>query len=104
NEPLFRLGASALDALIAGVPLDPLARYVEYWVLRLQGVYEAGERLSPEARSFLECVRTRSPLALPGCGPSAAALRELEAAHRALIARHLEKELKSVRVLRDLAR
>src|SRR5581483_5690822 len=60
NEPLFRLGASALDALIAGVPLDPLARYVEYWVLRLQGVYQADEGLSPEARSFLECARTRS--------------------------------------------
>jgi hypothetical protein len=31
-------------------------------------------------------------------------LRELEAAHRELIALHLEKDLKSVRVLRDMRR
>jgi DNA-binding NarL/FixJ family response regulator len=30
------------------------------------------------------------------------ALRELEAAHRALMTMHLEKDLKSVRVLRDM--
>ena len=33
---------------------------------------------------------------------SARALRELEAVHRSLIAAHLEKELKSARVLREL--
>ena len=31
-------------------------------------------------------------------------LRELEAAHRELIAMHLEKNLKSVRVLREMRR
>ena len=28
-----------VDALAAGVPVEPLARYFEYWLLRLQGVY-----------------------------------------------------------------
>ena len=28
-----------VDALAAGVPIEPLARYFEYWLLRLQGVY-----------------------------------------------------------------
>ena len=35
-----------LDALAAGAPVEPLARYFEYWLLRLQGVY-------PEARGTL---------------------------------------------------
>ncbi len=41
NPRLFRLGASLVDALAAGIPVDPLARYFEYWLLRLQGVYPA---------------------------------------------------------------
>ncbi len=39
NEKLYRLGASVVDAIAAGVPVEPLARYFEYWLLRLQGVY-----------------------------------------------------------------
>ena len=39
NETLFRLGASMVEALAAGVAVEPLARYFEYWLLRLQGVY-----------------------------------------------------------------
>jgi DNA repair protein RecO (recombination protein O) len=39
QEPLFRLGCAALDALTAGVPAVRVARYFEYWLLRLQGVY-----------------------------------------------------------------
>jgi DNA repair protein RecO (recombination protein O) len=39
NPKLFRLGTSLVDALARGVPVDPLARYFEYWLLRLQGVY-----------------------------------------------------------------
>ena len=39
NERLFRLGASLLEALAAGGAVEPLARYFEFWLLRLQGVY-----------------------------------------------------------------
>ncbi len=46
DDRLYRLGASMLDGLAAGVAVEPLARYFEYWVLRLQGVY-------PEARDTL---------------------------------------------------
>src|SRR4051812_2987600 len=35
NETLFRLGASVVDALTTGVAVEPLARYFEYWLLRL---------------------------------------------------------------------
>ena len=37
NETLFRLGTSVVEALAAGVDVEPLARYFEYWLLRLQG-------------------------------------------------------------------
>src|SRR5881392_2621792 len=64
NETLFRLGASVVDALAAGVGVEPLARYFEYWLLRLQGVYEPDARLSDDARTFLSEARTASPLAV----------------------------------------
>ncbi len=44
NTRLFRLGTSLVEALAAGAPVDPLARYFEYWLLRLQGVYPAYAR------------------------------------------------------------
>ena len=104
NEALFRLGVSMIDAMAAGVPIDPLARYFEFWLLRLQGVYEADARLSAPAREFLARARMSSPFAVGEIGAPPHALRELETAHRALIAMHLEKDLKSVRVLRDMRR
>ena len=53
NENLYRLGASMVDAIAVGVPIEPLARYFEFWLLRLQGVYEPDARLSGPARAFL---------------------------------------------------
>jgi DNA repair protein RecO (recombination protein O) len=104
NETLFRLGSSMVDAFVAGVPTGPLARYFEYWLLRLQGVYDAGMRMSDDARAFLEAARSSSPLALASVKVSPGVLRELETAHRELIAMHLEKDLKSVRVLKEMGR
>lgn len=104
SEPLFRLGVSLVDAIGAGVPIEPLARYFEYWLLRLQGVYEPDARLSPAARAFLAAVRTLSPFGLVDLPVGREVLRELEAAHRGLILSHLEKDLKSVRVLHQMRR
>ena len=104
NEPLFRLGASIVDAMAAAVPIELLARYFEYWLLRLQGVYEHDGRLSGEAKEFLETARSSSPFALANVKLSRRALAEIEGAHRDLIAMHLEKDLKSVRVLREMRR
>ena len=103
DDRLFRLGASMLDALSAGAPVEPLARYFEYWLLRLQGVYpESRGALSDEAMAFLTASRTVAPQQVGEVPAPRAALRELEQVHRALIAMHLEKNLKSDRVLRDL--
>ena len=104
NETLYRLGASMTDAIAEGVPIEPLARYFEFWLLRLQGVYEVDRQLSAEAQAFLQTARISSPFALSHIEVSRGALRELETAHRALIAMHLEKDLKSVRVLREMRR
>jgi DNA repair protein RecO (recombination protein O) len=103
NETLFRLGASMVDAMAAGVPIDPLARYFEYWLLRLQGIYEPDARLSGAAHAFLRTARATGPLELIGVDVSRQALREIEACHRLLIGKYLEKELKSVRVLQQMS-
>jgi DNA repair protein RecO (recombination protein O) len=105
DERLYRLGASMLDALAAGAPAEPLARYFEYWLLRLQGLYpDATESLSAEARAFLVAARTVAPRDVGTVAVDARAIRELERVHRALITMHLEKTLKSDRVIRDLRR
>jgi DNA repair protein RecO (recombination protein O) len=140
DERLYRLGSSAVDALAIGVPVEPLARYFEYWILRLQGVYPSfacaacgtgllprasdgagatmpprehvllcrecapagGSPLSPPALHFLAAAGRMAPDRLDGAGLTDRASRELETVHRRLLNLHLEKELKSVRVLREM--
>jgi DNA repair protein RecO (recombination protein O) len=105
DERLYRLGASMIDALGAGAPVEPLARYFEYWLLRLQGVYpEARGTLSAAAVAFLTASRGLAPHQVGEIVADSRVLRELENVHRALIGMHLEKTLKSDRVLRDLRR
>jgi DNA repair protein RecO (recombination protein O) len=105
DERLYRLGTSMLEALAAGAPVEPLARYFEYWLLRLQGVYpEARGTLSAGAMAFLAGARSVPPHRVGDVPLDPRVLRELEHVHRALIAMHLEKTLKSDRVLRDLRR
>ena len=105
DDRLYRLGVSMLDGLAAGVPVQPLARYFEYWVLRLQGVYpEAKDTLSEGAQRFLATARAVGPRDAGCLQADDRVLRELESVHRTLITTHLEKTLKSDRVLRDLRR
>ena len=92
-----------VDAIAVGVPIEPLARYFEYWLLRLQGVYEARPAAFRGSGRFSPRRAARSPFGLAEVAVSPRALRELEASHRALIAMHLEKDLKSARVLRNAA-
>ncbi len=57
-----------VEALASGVPYEPLARYFEFWLLSLQGVYPAArmQSLSSEAQGFLAAVRKISPQDLAG--------------------------------------
>jgi DNA repair protein RecO (recombination protein O) len=104
DERLFRLGTSALEALVTGAPVEALARYFECWLLRLQGVYPPDLALSSGAATFLEGVRRVSPREVQSLGATAGVLREIEVVHRKLIAMHLEREPRSVRVLNELRR
>ena len=121
--------------LCAGGSVDALARYFEYWLLRLEGVYPAldvcprcgraalgagavlvlaertyvcvdcahgGLVVSATAMKFLRDAGRQTPAAVGKAGADARALAELERAHDRLIAMHLEKELRSARVVREL--
>jgi DNA repair protein RecO (recombination protein O) len=104
DERLYRLGTSALEALVSGVPVEALARYFECWLLRLQGVYPHDASLSADAALFLEGARRVGPCHVESLGASTRVLREIELFHRKLIAMHLEREPRSVRVLNELRR
>ncbi len=137
NATLFRLGAAVVASLSGEVHIERLVRYVEYWVLRLQGVYPSllacqrcggdasgggridpsgggltclrcaaggGIELSAESMQFLRAAAAAPPGAVAGLTLPAHAARELERAHERMIAAHLEKELRSLRVLRAIAR
>jgi DNA repair protein RecO (recombination protein O) len=138
DERLYRLGVCITDALTAGAPIERLARYFEYWILRLQGVYPAlivcpgcggtfdgdavmppkedlfvcrrcapgssGTTIGREAFTFLKAAASAAPDRLDALVLPAVADRELETAHRRLLNLHLDKELKSARVLREMRR
>jgi len=104
DERLFRLGCSVLDALAAGAGSDALARYFECWLLRLQGVYPSDLSLSRGALAFIDATRQVAPAEAVRLGATTRVLRELEVKHHALITSHLEKELKSIRVMNELRR
>jgi hypothetical protein len=99
DERLFRLGCSVLDALSTGTHADALARYFECWLLRLQGVYPTDLSLSPGAMAFIEATRQAAPVDAGALGASLVVLRELERKHQALISSHLEKDLRSARIV-----
>jgi DNA repair protein RecO (recombination protein O) len=135
NERLFRLGAAVAVALGRGGSIDALARYFEYWLLRLEGVYPALDRcprcgrpalgdgvalivaertyvcrtcapgavqLSGDAVGFLRASGSWTPAEAAAAGAPQGALQDLEQAHQRLIAWHLEKEVRSLRVLKEL--
>jgi DNA repair protein RecO (recombination protein O) len=138
DERLYRLGSAVVDALSDGAPIERLARYFEYWILRLQGVYPAlsvcpgcggsleggavmpprehmflcrrcaspghGTDVGAEALRFLRAAGRTAPENMDSLVLDSPASRQLETAHRRLLNTHLEKELKSVRVLREMAR
>lgn len=136
EDAVYRLATSVVRAAEEGRDVVVLGRYLEAWLLRLDGVYPpldrcsscggplpdgelayhapahgfvcdgcgpaAGMRLSAGTRAFLSRVFRTAPGALDGALPVEAAA--LEAFHHELIARHIERDLRSFRVLHDVAR
>ena len=127
NEKLFRLGAAVVEALVRyfefwllrlqgvypsvttcqrcngsladGARLSPAARTL---VCRHCAPPAGASPLSPGALGFLRAAASLGPLQLADAPLSVAAERELAVVHRALITWHLEKDLRSARVLREM--
>ena len=76
NETLFRLGSSMVDAIADGVPIEPLARYFEYWLLRLQGSTNRIRDTRTRRGRFCAAARAMSPLGLHDVAVSRTALRK----------------------------
>jgi hypothetical protein len=66
--------------------------------------HRMGTALSPGALAFLAHARASGPSELGDLSRSGGVLAELEILHRALMVRHLERELRSPRVLRAMKR
>jgi DNA repair protein RecO (recombination protein O) len=136
EDRVYRLALAVVQAAEGGASPALLGRYLEAWLLRLQGLYPSLDRcascngslaagslayhraaqgfvcgscgpasgpdLPQEARSLLVEIFRRPPESFAEEG--AAALRSLEAFHRDLIVAHLERDLRSPRVIHDVAR
>lgn len=102
GEKLFRLALAVTEAA-EHVPPRLLARYAEYWLLQLEGVLPAlGEFLpEPLAQRTLAMLKT-PPGRLVEAGLSESDLEALERAAGRLIENHLEKPLKSKKMLEEL--
>ncbi len=134
EDAVYRLALAVLAAVEGGADTGVVARYLEAWLLKLHGIYPpldrcagchsvlpGGERryhgpahgfvcescgpasgpvLDALDHDFLREAFARAPAAVAR-RPSGA---PLEAFHRDLIRAHLERDLHSHRVLRDVAR
>ena len=136
EDKVYRLALAVVRATEAGASPALLGRYLEAWLLRLNGLYPpldrcsgcsrplpsgalryhrkaqgfvcgdcepaTGPELPVEARALLGLVFSKPPEALTGDGETA--VQTLEAFHRDLIGAHLERDLRSPRVIRDVGR
>ncbi len=134
EDAVYRLALAVLAAAEDGADTGTLARYLEAWLLKLHGIYppldrcagcdgalESGERrYHRPAHGFvcLSCGPASGPVVeaadhdflreafarAPGAVVRRPSSSDLEAFHRDLIRAHLERDLHSPRVLRDVAR
>jgi len=136
EDRVYRLALAVVQAAEKGAHPELLGRYLEAWLLKLNGLYPpldrcaacggplatagslsyhrgahgfvcrgcgpaSGPDLPSEARHVLAEIFRRPPDALGEPGPAA---RAIEPFHRELIAAHLERDLRSPRVIREVAR
>jgi DNA repair protein RecO (recombination protein O) len=102
SQKLFRLSLAVLEA-VREVPISLLARYFEFWILRLEGVLPALDTVLPAglAARALEMLKL-PPSGLAGSDLKEEELLQLETAAERLIEYHLEKPLKARRILKEL--
>ncbi len=102
SEHLFRLALAVLEAL-GTVPAPLVARYFELWLLRLEGVLPdlAGKLPAGLAAAAVAMLRDH-PIRLDPESFDAGQLKRLERLTEELIEYHLEKRLKSKKMLKEL--
>jgi DNA repair protein RecO (recombination protein O) len=102
SEKLFRLSQAVLGAT-QRVPVSLLARYFEFWVLKLEGVLPSLDQvLSKRLASKTVKMLRLPPDRLEAVELSADEIRRLEIATDKLIECHLEKPLKARKMLKEL--
>jgi DNA repair protein RecO (recombination protein O) len=134
EDAVYRLALAILAAVEGGSDTFVLARYLEAWLLKLHGIYPPLDRCAgcdgPLAAGERRYHRVAHGFVCDACGPASGPvvvssdhdfLREafgrppasltrkpfadgLEGFHRELIRTHLERDLRSHRVMRDVAR
>jgi len=102
SEKLFRLSLAVLEA-VKEVPVTILARYFEFWILRLEGVLPALDTVLPKelATRAVDMLKL-PPLRLGDVDLKEDEIQRLESAAERLIEYHLEKPLKARRILKEL--
>jgi DNA repair protein RecO (recombination protein O) len=133
SDPLFRLLDASIEALLAGRPRPLVARYLETWVLRLQGIFPppldcphcgralgdaaalapnqeailcrdcAGREGLRVAADVLDFLRRSARAGIDQIQADDATLRRVEDLCGRVRRRFLQHELRSVRVLRQVA-
>lgn len=102
SQTVFRLGLAVLGAAPGG-PLDLMARYLELWLLQLDGVLpKLEDRLSAETAEKTRDMMKRHPTQIQPDNFSAADRKRLETVCVELVEYHLEKRLKTRKLLKQL--
>ncbi len=102
SELLFRLSLTVLEAT-QKVPIDLLARYFELWLLKLEGVLPSLQEKLPTALAEKVYAMMKVPAEeLDTVELSGKENRRLESLSNQLIEYHLEKRLKTKKMLKQL--
>jgi len=102
SELLFRLSLAVLEAT-QKVSIDRVARYFELWLLKLEGVLPSLEAKLPSTLSEKVYAMMKIPAAeLDTVQLSGEENRRLESLSSQLIEYHLEKRLKTKKMLKEL--
>ncbi|MEE8349576.1 MAG: DNA repair protein RecO [Acidobacteriota bacterium] len=102
SELLFRLSIAVLKAS-QNIPINLLARYFELWILKLEGVLPPLEtKLPPELVIKVGGMMKLQATELETVGLSSQECKRLESLCSELVEYHLEKRLKTRKLLREL--
>ncbi len=102
SENLFRLALAVLGE-IERAPIELLARYLELWILKLEGVLPAlDQRLPKDLADKTEALLRLHPSKLDPLALSSGELKRLSRLGLSLLESHLEKRLKTRAVLDEL--